>query len=210
MNTHKALQWRYATQKFDTSKTVSQEEIDYILQAGNLAASSFGVQPYSFVQVDDPELKKQLVEVSYGQEKVAENSTLIVVAARTDVDEFMIDEYISRIASTRNMDVADLSGFKDAMVSSLVENKTPEERLLWAQKQSYIALGTMMVAAAEQGIDGGPMEGFQPDKVDEVLNLGEYHLHATTMLALGHRSESDETQHWAKVRKDLGDIVVHK
>jgi nitroreductase len=202
------LKWRYATKAFDTSKAVSAEDLNYVLEAGNLAASSYGLQPFAFVVVDDTAKKQALVEHAYGQTQVAANGALIVIAARTDVDAAYISEFTARIETTRGLTTGAVDGYKDMMVGSLT-NQTPEARLAWAQKQSYIALGTMMAAASERGLDNAALEGFSPDKFDEVLGLAAHNLHATTLLVLGYRSEEDATSQYAKVRKDIKDIVVH-
>jgi len=138
---------------------------------------------------------------------VGHNGALLVVCARTDVDAAFIAEFTARIESTRGLEVGAADGYKDMMVGTLT-SKTAEEVLTWSQKQTYIVLGTMMVAAAEKMVDGCPMEGFDPLKFNEILDLGAHNLHATNLLALGYRSAEDKTQHDAKVRKDLQDVVV--
>jgi nitroreductase / dihydropteridine reductase len=202
------LKWRYATKVFDTTKAVSAEDLNFVLDAGNLAASSYGLQPFTFVVVDDAAKKQALIEHAYGQTQIAANGALIVIAARTDVDTAYISEFTARIESTRGLPGGSVDGYKDMMVGSLT-NQTPEARLVWAQKQSYIALGTMMSAASERGIDNAALEGFNPDKFNEVLGLAEHNLHATVLLVLGYRSTEDATSQYAKVRKDIKDIVVH-
>jgi nitroreductase len=145
---HELLEWRYATKKFDTSKEVPAEKIEYILQAGNLAATSYGLQPFQIVVVTDQAKKDALKEVAFGQIQVAENTALLVIAARTDVDEAMITEYTTRIETVRGLPAGTVDGYKAMMVGHLT-SLTPEVRLAWAQRQSYLALGTMMLAAAE-------------------------------------------------------------
>lgn len=204
---HELLQWRYATKKFDTTKTVPAEAIEYILEAGNLAATSYGLQPFQIVVVTDQTKKDAIKEAAFGQVQVSENTALLVIAARTDVDEAMIAEYSTRIETVRNLPAGTVDGYKAMMVGHLT-SLTPEVRLTWAQRQSYIALGTMMVAAAEQGVDHCPMEGFDPAAVNEILDLTAHHLHTTALLPLGYRSTEDETQHYKKVRKPLTDLVI--
>jgi nitroreductase / dihydropteridine reductase len=207
-NIIESLKWRYATKAFDTSKALNADDLNYVLEAGNLAASSYGLQPYDFVIVDDAAKKQALVEQAYGQAQVAANGALVVLAVRTDLDAAYIAEYTARIESTRGLPTGAVDGFKDMMVGHLT-NLTPEARQVWAQKQSYIALGTMMVAASERQVDNAALEGFNPDKFDEILNLAAHNLHATSLLVLGYRSEEDATSQYAKVRKDIKDIVVH-
>jgi nitroreductase len=201
------LQWRYATQKFDTSKEIAPADLDTILQAGNLAATAYGLQPFQIIVVKDQAKREALVEHAYGQEHFAKNGALIILAARTNIDEAYITEYVERTARIRSMDVAMLDGFKNMMLGDM-NSRGEAGRLAFAQLQTYIALGTMMAAASELHIDNHAMSGFNADAFDEVLGLKEKHLHATVALALGYRSDDDAWQHYAKVRKDMKDIVV--
>lgn len=201
------LQWRYATKAFDPSKQVSAEDLNYILDAGRMAATSFGLQPFQIVVVTDEAKKQELVGHAWNQAQVGTNSALIVLAARTDVNEEMIAEYTARIETTRGLPAGAVDGYKDMMVGSLTAI-TPEQRLVWAQKQCYIALGTMMLAAAERGIDHCPMEGFSAEGFNEVLELASHNLTATVILPIGYRSAEDATQHYAKVRKSMDAMVV--
>jgi nitroreductase len=197
------LNWRYATKAFDTSKELPAADLDYILEAGRLAASSFGLQPFKIVVVTDAEKKATLMGHAWNQAHVGENSALIVLAARTDVDEAMIGDYTARIEATRGLPAGAVDGYKDMMIGSLMAHPV-EGRTAWAQKQAYIALGTMMMAAAERKIDACPMEaGF-----DEVLGLAAHNLTATVILPVGYRAESDATQHYAKVRRTAEDMIV--
>jgi nitroreductase len=181
--------------------------LNYLLEASNLAATSYGLQPFKIVVVTDNEKKQALMGEAYNQGHVGENSALLVFAARTDVDAAYIAEYTARIESTRGLPSGAVDGYKDMMVGHLT-NLTDADRLVWAQKQAYIALGTIMLAAAEKGIDHCPMEGFNPAGFNQILGLAEHNLHATVILPIGYRSAEDDTQHYAKVRKDLKDLVV--
>jgi len=201
------LKWRYATQQFDTSKTISDADLNTILEAGNLTATAYGLQPFTLVVVKDEAKKAALVEPAYGQAHFAHNSALILLAVRTDLDEAYITEYVERTAKTRGLDVTMLDGFKNMMIGDLT-NRTPEARIAFAKEQAYIALGTMMATASELRIDNHAMSGFNADAFDEILGLKAHNLHATVCLALGYRAADDAWQHYAKVRKDLKDIVV--
>lgn len=201
------LKWRYATQQFDLSKELPTEQLNTILEAGNLTATAYGLQPFQFVVVADQAKRAALVEHAYGQEHFAHNSALIILAARTDIDEAYITEYIERTARVRGMDVAMLEGFKGMMLGDM-NSRGDAGRLAFAQQQAYIALGTMMAAASELQIDNHAMSGFNADAFDEVLGLKAKNLHATVALALGYRHTDDAWQHYAKVRKDTADIVV--
>lgn len=206
-----SLKWRYATQTFNTEKEIPEQDLHTILESGNLAATAFGLQPFEFIAVTDQTVKDSLVEYAYGQEHIAQNSALVAIAIRTDIDESYITEYIERIAAVRNIPVTELEGYKQAMVGAMAA-MTQEERNVWAQKQAYIALGTMMAAASELGIDNHGAEGFNPEKFDEVLQLSDKNLHTTVLLTLGYRTENPdakEEMYKVKVRKNIEDIVTH-
>jgi nitroreductase len=204
-----ALAWRYAVNQFDTEKKVADEDLKSILEAGNLMPTAYGLQPFRFIVISDTATKEALVPLSYGQRHVAENSHLIVLAARTDMDESAISEYTSRIETTRDLPAGAVGGFKDMMVGDLT-NRTPEQRLIWAQKQAYIALGGMMAAASLLKVDNHALEGFDPAGYNTALDLEKNSLHATVALALGYRSADDAWQHYAKVRLPLETVVVHR
>ena len=207
MHIQNYLNWRYATKKFDVTKELRAGDLEYIHEAGNLAATSYGLQPFKIIVVTDTEKKKALMEVAYNQIQVGENDALIILAARTDVDEAFISKYTSRIESERGLPAGAVDDFKGMMIGHLT-NLTAEALLVWSQKQAYIALGTMMVAAAEKEVDSCPMEGFDAGKFDEILGLAEHNLKATVILPLGYRSSEDATQNYKKVRQDISDIVV--
>ena len=131
----------------------------------------------------------------------------MVLCARTDVDAAFIAEFTDRIEQVRGLETGTVDDYKDMMTGDLT-NRSEADRLVWAQKQAYIVLGTVMAAAAEKEVDGCPMEGFNPGQFNDILGLAEHNLHATCLLAIGYRSDEDETQHYAKVRKDVEDVVV--
>jgi nitroreductase / dihydropteridine reductase len=207
MELTKALQWRYAVNQFDVTKKISDEDLHTILEAGNLMPTAYGLQPFSFVVVSDQAIKDSLVEHAYGQNHVAQNSHLIVIAARTDVDEAFVSEYTSRIESIRHLPAGSTDGYKAVMVGDIV-GRSEAERVVWAKRQSFLALGGMMAAASLMEIDNHALEGFNPAAFDEALGLKEKNLTATVLLALGYRSETDEWQHYAKVRRDIDQIVI--
>ena len=205
-----SLKWRYATQTFNTTKAIPKEDLHTILEAGNLAATAFGLQPFEFVVIQDQSVKDSLIAHAYGQEHVVKNSALIVLAIRTDIDEAYITEYVERIARIRNLPAEALDGFKQSMLGAMTM-KGQGGRDAWAQKQAYIALGTMMAAASELQIDNHGAEGFDPEKFDEILGLKAKNLHATVLLMLGYRTDQPdgkEQMFQIKVRKEYDDIVT--
>jgi nitroreductase len=203
----KALNWRYATQVFNSTKKVSDQDLTTILESGRLSPSSFGIEPWKFIVVTNPVVRAKLKEVGYGQAKITDASHLIVVAYRTDYDN-LAEDRINEIAKVQNIPATSLSGLKD-MIAGTVSGRTSANTIQeWVKAQSYIPLGIMIETAALLGIDGGPMEGFDADAVDAVLGLKEKQLHATTMLALGYRG-TDPAAERPKVRRPLTAVVEY-
>ena len=207
MNILESLNWRYATKKFDADRSLTDDQVNKILEAGNLAASSYGLQPYKFVVIKNQELQDKLVPHSYNQNQVADASHVIVIAVRTDVNEEYISEFTAQIEKERGLDDGALDTYKGQMLGT-VGKLPPEDLFDWSAKQTYIVLGTMLAAAAAMEIDACPMEGFVAEDYDELLNLKCQNLRSVLVLPVGYRSEEDKTQHQKKVRKQLDDIVV--
>ena len=207
MNTLESLNWRYATKKFDANRTLTDVQVDQLLEAGNLAASSYGLQPYKLLVIKNQDLQDQLVAHSYNQRQVADASHVIVIAARTDVNADYISAYSDRVEKTRGLDAGTMDASKDVMLGT-IGKLSPEDLFQWSAKQTYIVLGTMMAAAAQMEIDTCPMEGFVPAKYDELLDLKSKNLRSVLVLPVGYRAEDDATQHQKKVRLPLDEIVV--
>ena len=192
--------WRYATKKFDTTKKVSKEDLETLKEAIRLSASSFGLQPYRILIIENPELRAKLQPAAWGQSQIVDASQLIVFANITNFGETEIDASIANTTKTRGLPADALKGYGDFMKSKIVI--LPEDvRNTWASKQTYLALGNLMNAASELKIDVTPMEGFEPTQVNEILGLGKLGLNATLLATIGYRHEEDATQHYAKVRK---------
>lgn len=199
--------WRYATKKFDAAKKVSTEDLATLKEAIRLSASSFGLQLFKVIIVENPELRAQLQPASWGQTQIVDASHLIVFANQTQFSDADIDSYINNIAATRNVPTEALSGYGDYMKGALA-NMPEAIRPNWTAKQTYIALSNLLNAAAELKIDVTPMEGFVPDQYNEILGLNKLNLNAAVVAAVGYRHEEDATQHYAKVRKSNEDLFV--
>ncbi len=194
------LQWRYATKKMN-GESVTNEKLQAILDAIQLAPSSYGLQPYTVFVISDPEVKAKLQPASYGQTQIVDGSHIIVFASWTDVSAQQVDDYMTNIASKRNMPIEALNGFKD-YINGSIANLSQEQKAAWNAKQSYIALGIGLAAAAEQQVDATPMEGFVPAQYNEILGLTQQGLHASVVMALGYRAETDALATMPKVRRD--------
>jgi nitroreductase len=200
--------WRYATKKFDTTKKVSKEDLETLKEAIRLSASSFGLQPYRILIIENPELRAKLQPAAWGQSQIVDASQLIVFANITNFGETEIDASIANTTKTRGLPADALKGYSDFMKSKIVV--LPEDvRNTWASKQTYLALGNLMNAASELRIDVTPMEGFEPTQVNEILGLGKLGLNATLLATIGYRHEEDATQHYAKVRKSNEELFIN-
>ena len=199
--------WRYATKKFDTTKKVSPEDLETLKEAIQLSASSFGLQLYKVIIVENLELRAQLLPASWGQTQIVDASHLLVFANQTTVDASDVDNYINNVATTRNIPVDALTGYADFMKGSL-GNMTDDVKPTWTSKQTYIAIGNLLNAAAELKIDVTPMEGFVPAQYNEILGLDKLNLNAALVAAVGYRHEEDATQHVAKVRKSKENLFI--
>jgi nitroreductase len=199
--------WRYATKKYDATKKVSEADLATLKEAIRLSASSFGLQLYKVLIVENPEVRAQLQPASWGQTQIVDASHLLVFANQTTVTEADVDAYINNVAATRNMPLESLTGYGDYMKGAIA-NMPEEVKPIWTAKQTYIALSNLLNAAAELKIDVTPMEGFVPAQYNEILGLDKLNLNAALVAAVGYRHEEDATQHYAKVRKSNDDLFI--
>ena len=207
MNILESLNWRYATKKFDAERTLSDDQVDQILEAGNLAASSYGLQPYKFLVINNQKLQDQLVPHSYDQQQVADASHVIVIAVRTDVDADYISDFAARMEKERGLDAGAMDEYKGMMLGT-IGKMSSEVLYQWSAKQAYIVLGTMLAAAATIEIDACPMEGFVAAEYDQLLDLTSQNLRAVLVMPIGYRAEDDKAQNQKKIRRALDEIVV--
>lgn len=204
MSVIESLQWRYASKSMNGAQ-IEEATLDYILEAIRLSASSYGLQPFTVQVISDAELKNKLAPAAYNQPQINQSSQLLVFCVWNDVTEAHVDAYMQDMAEQRVVSLESLAGFK-AMILGAVKNLSVEQKQTWAAKQAYIALGTAMVAAAEQKVDATPMEGFNAQQVDEILGLDQQGLKSTVLLVLGKRSAEDALASMAKVRRSKNDL----
>lgn len=203
----KALEWRHASKKMN-GQPVPQEKIDTVLRAIQLAPTSMGLQPFTVLVITDPEIKKQIQPIAYGQTQIVDCSHLVVFAAWADITAEQVDTYIAHTAATRNMPEENLADFKKGLMATITRN-SKEENFAWASRQTYIALGFAMAAAAVEQVDSTPMEGFKPAELDQLLGLAEKGLRSVTMLTLGYRDEeNDWLAKLPKVRRNKEDLFI--
>jgi len=194
------LKWRYATKKMNGEK-VSEEKLNAILDAIQLAPSSFGLQPYTVFVIGDQATKEKLSPASYNQSQITDCSHLLVFASWTSVSAEQVDTFIADIAAKRSMPIEALNDYK-GYINSSIGHLTDEQKAIWNAKQAYIALGFGLAAAAEAHVDATPMEGFVPAQYNEILGLTAQGLSATVVLPLGYRGEGDWLAPLPKVRRD--------
>ena len=199
--------WRYATKKFDASKIINTEDLNILKEAIRLSSSSYGLQPYKIIIVENPELRAKIQPAAWGQAQIVEASHLIVFANETQIAEKSIDSYVENISITRNIPIASLNGYSAFMKSKIV-TLDDSSKNIWASKQTYLAMGNLLNAAAELKIDVTPMEGFVPELVNEILGLEKLGLNASLIATLGYRHTEDDTQHYKKVRKSNEDLFI--
>ncbi len=157
-----SLNWRYATKKFDSAKTIDDTTWKALEEALVLSPSSYGLQPWKFLVVNDPALRAQLKAQSWGQSQITDAARLVVFTHRTDLTEADIDRYLARIAEVRGVTVESLAGFRQMMVGNLVEGPKHATIGDWTARQAYIALGQLMTAAAALGVDATPWRAWTP------------------------------------------------
>jgi len=201
-----SLRWRYATKLFDTERTIPNDLWQTLEEALVLAPSSFGLQPWKFIVITDPAVKQSLVEHSWNQSQVADCSHYLVFAAPTQLGEAEIDTFLQLTATTRNVPLDTLEGYR-GVLTGFVGNLNEAERITWASKQIYLALGQILTSAATLGIDTCPMEGIVPAEYDRVLGLPEHHLTTTVACAFGYRSAEDKYASLPKVRYSAEEVI---
>ncbi len=208
MNIIQALNWRYATKRMN-GKQVSQEKVDIILESIRLSASAIGLQPYRVLVISDQELKAALRPIANNQAQVTESSHLLVFAAWDKVTNERVDAFIANIARTRNVSEDSLAAVRNYGTNLVAQ--TAEQNFNWTARQTYIALGTALVAAASLEVDASPMEGFNNQALDERLGLAELGLKSVALLGLGYRDEqNDWLAKLAKVRTPKEELFVLK
>lgn len=208
MDIQRALNWRYAAKKLNPKKVVSEEKIEIILEAARKAPSSHNFQPWKIIVITDQQLKEKLQSSAAKQEKVGQSSHLIVLAALKKLDQEYIDRLIETTAQEHNKDVSELAGLHKGLSRSL--QKSPAEFFEFAKQQTFIALGFLLLTAAIEEVDAGPMGGFNPVEVDKILGLDESNYASVVLVALGYRSDEDKYAQLPKVRFNQAEVIERR
>ncbi len=206
-----ALQWRYATKQFDATRRIDDATWQTLEDALVLAPSSYGLQPWKFIVVqDDQALREQLMSASWGQTQPRDASQYVVFAVRENLGEEHLDRFISRTAEVRNTTPESLDGFKKVIAQSLEQTRASGMLDQWQSRQLYIALGQFMAAAALLGVDTCPMEGFEAERYDELLGLKGTGWKTVVACAAGYRSADDKYANVPKVRFPAAELIERR
>lgn len=203
----KALNWRYATKKYDATKKLTPDQESFFLEVLRLAPSSYGLQPWKFIVVKNPALREKLKAAAYGQTQFSDASHIIVFAVPKVIDDAFVDSYVKTVSEVRKTSVESLKGYAD-MMKGAIAPMSPDARKDWAARQAYLALGFLLQAAAVSEVDATPMEGFDPKAVDEVLGLAKLGLESKVIAALGFRAADDSYATLPKVRNSKEQVII--
>ena len=191
--------WRYATKAFDANRTLPEDTWSTLQESMRLSPSSFGLQPWHFLHIKSADLREELLPHTWGQKQVVDCSHYLVLCTRTDIEVPFVEEFIASTAEQRGVTKESLQGYQDVVVDFITQ-LTPAERVQWSQRQTYLALQRLMDSAALLEVDTCPIEGFVPEKYNEILDLPAKNLTASVCCALGYRSPEDNYAELAKVR----------
>jgi nitroreductase len=201
------LNWRYATKEFDPMRKISPEDWSVLENALILSPSSYGLQPWKFIVITDQKIREELFPATWNQRQVLDCSHYVVFAVNTKMTEQHIDSHISRTVEIRGGTVEGLQRYRDVMLGDVVTGARGAQAQEWAARQAYLALGNLMTSAALMGIDTCPMEGFEPEEYDKILDLGAKGLASVVCCAAGYRSPTDKYAGQKKVRFDRADVI---
>ncbi len=202
------LQWRYATKKMNPAKPVPEEKVEHILEAVRLTATSSGLQPYDVIVVSNPELRQQIKPHAWGQQQITDCSHLLVFAAWDNYSVERINMMFDLVNEERGNVNEGWENYRKQLLATYPA-RDAETNYQHAARQAYIGVGTALIAAAYEGVDSTPMEGFDPIKVDEILGLGERGLRSVVMIPLGYReTEGDWLVNLKKVRRARDQFII--
>jgi nitroreductase len=194
------LNWRYAVKEFDPTRKIPPEDWATLEEALILTASSWGLQPWAFVVITDEKTREELFPATWNQRQILDCSHYVVFAVKTKMTEEHIDRHIARTVEVRGGTIEKLQGYREVMIDDVVTGERGAQSREWAARQVYLALGNFIASAAMLGIDTCPMEGFQPDQYDKILDLGSKGLASVVCCAAGYRSPDDKYATRKKVR----------
>lgn len=207
MNIIDSLKWRYAVKKFDTNKDLSEIQIETLKEAFNLTATSYGLQPLKLVIIKNKKIQEKLLPFSWNQQQILQASHLLVICIKDNYTTKEVENYFNLVQKIRNTPDEVINPFKKFLTAEIAK-KTQEELYVSNKNQAYIALGNLLTVCALQEIDSCPMEGFTPDKYDEILDLTKNNLKSVLVLPVGFRASDDYMKDLTKVRKNISDSII--
>jgi len=202
------LNWRYATKKYNPGKVVTQDKVDIILEAIRLTATSSGLQPFEVLVVTNPALREQIKPHAWNQSQITDSSHLLVFAAWDNYTAERINQMFDLTNEIRGFKNEGWENYR-AMLLNTYPQRDAETNFQHAARQAYIGLGSALIAAAELKVDSTPIEGFDPAKVDEILNLKQKGLRSVVLMPLGYRAdEGDWLVNLTKIRRSREQFIT--
>jgi nitroreductase len=185
------LQWRYAAKKLNPAKAVPADKVERILEAVRLSASSSGLQPYEVIVVTNTQVREQIKPIAWNQAQITDGSHLLVFAAWDNYTAERINAMFDLTNDERGFKNEGWENYRNMLLSTYPQ-RDAEVNFQHTAKQAYIGLGTALIAAAYEEVDATPMEGFDPNALDEILKLRERGLRSVAILPLGYRQEEGD------------------
>ena len=207
---HNQMNWRYACKKFDSTKIIREADWNILTETLRLAASSYGLQPWKFIIVENKDIRQKLFDASWKQSPVVDASHFIVITYKEKVDEQHIDKHLTHMAKLRGVEVESFAGLKNMLMGDIVKGPRSAVIDAWAQRQCYIAMGSFLTTASLMEIDTLPMEGLDPSAYDKILGLEGTGYKTVAAIACGYRSADDKYASAKKIRFDMKDVITYK
>lgn len=206
-NITEAMNWRYATKKFDINKEIDESTLNTMLETLRLSPSSYGLQPWKFIIVNNKETRKQIRDIAHGQPQITDASHIIIFTNKKNIDKELVDEYLNFVAKEKNIDISNLEGFREMIIGSF-SGRSVEDLRGWASRQLYLAAGNLITTCAILEVDACPMEGFDRVKLDELLDLHTSNLESKMIVAIGYRSDEDIDANKKKIRFPKEEVFI--
>jgi nitroreductase len=205
-----SLQWRYAVKAFDPARTIAAATWSALEASLVLTPSSYGLQPWKFLVLTDPELRAALRPFAWNQSQITDCSHLVVMLRRRSITAADADQLIALTATRRGIDPTQLATYREMIQRDLIDGPRSQTIGTWASNQVYIALGNLLTCAALLELDTCPIEGFSPPDFDRILGLETTPFQSSVVCACGYRSADDKYATLAKVRYDAADLIEHR
>jgi nitroreductase len=197
-NFEEAMHFRHACKLFDNTKQIAKEDLEFILEAGRLSPSSFGMEQWQFFIVRDEQIREEIQKAAWNQPQITTASELIAIVYKKQVRSS--DAYIQ--SEFEKFQYPD--GVRE-MYAQFIDPRDDAALESWSAKQCYIAAGNMMTAAASIGIDSCPMEGFDKDSVEKIMKLDTQKYSLALLIPFGYRVNEQPPLH----RSELSEIITY-